>query len=84
MVFKTTGFIQRREIKSRRDGILLTVDLNLRTVETGCIPSLPSPAGTAQWKDKMSSLQDLLMIWQQFLRRLKSTVNKVLSLRDAN
>ena len=80
MVFKTTGFIQKREIKSRRDGILLTVDFNLRTKNGFYSPQ--SPAGTAQWKDKMSSLQDLLMIWQQFLRRLKPTVNQVLSLRD--
>ena len=31
MVFERTEFIQSREIKSRRDGILLTVDFNLRT-----------------------------------------------------
>ena len=34
MVFKRTGFIQSRELKSRRDGILLTADFNLRNVET--------------------------------------------------
>ena len=30
MVFIITGFTQRRDIKSRRDDILLTVDFNLR------------------------------------------------------
>ena len=44
MVFKTTGFIQRREIKSRRDGILLTVDFNLRTGNVA--HTSQSPAGT--------------------------------------
>ena len=44
MVFNTTGFIQRREEKSRRDGILLTVDFNLRTEYASY--ALQSPAGT--------------------------------------
>jgi len=43
MVFKRTGFIQSREIKSRRDGILLTVDFNLRNVKTLHATSLQSP-----------------------------------------
>ena len=34
MVFKRTEFIQSRGIKSRRDGILLTVGFNLRMTET--------------------------------------------------
>ena len=87
MVFKWTGFI---ELKSRRDGILLTVDFNLRTGNVSC--PLQSPAGTIllppHWGrvgvGLVSSLQDLLMIWQQFFRRLKPTVNEVPSLRDFN
>ena len=81
MVFKRTGIIQGREIKSRRDGILLTVDFNLRTGNAA--HNSQSPAGTTQWEDKVSSLRDCwvsVSCW--LLRRLKSTVNKVLSLRD--
>ena len=67
---------------SRRDNTLLTVDFNLRTKNTP--RSLQSPAGTTQWEDKVSSLRDCwvsVSCW--LLRRLKSTVNKVLSLRDS-
>jgi len=66
--------------KSRRDGILLTVGFNLRTRDT--IHSLQSPAGTAQWSVKVSSLRDFADRVTFHLRRLKSTVNKVTSLRD--
>ena len=69
-VFKRTEFIQSRELKSRRDGILLTVDFNLRTEYASC--ALQSPTGTMlppHWGrvgvGLVSSLQDLLMIWQQ-------------------
>ncbi|MDR3093143.1 MAG: hypothetical protein LBU62_00680 [Bacteroidales bacterium] len=40
-----------------------------------------SPAGTTQKDDKVSSLRDLGVL-SVLLRRLKSTVNKVSSLRD--
>ena len=88
MVFKRTGFIQSREVMSRRDGILLTVDFNLRTGYASC--ALKSPTGTILLPPHLgrvgvglvSSLQDLLMTCKQFFRRLKPTVNKVLSLRD--
>ena len=46
MLFKITGFIPKREVKSRRDGTLLTVDFNLRTRYAPYY--LQSPAGTAQ------------------------------------
>ena len=66
--------------KSHRDGILLTVGFNLRTRNT--LHSLQSPAGTTLWKDKVPSLRDFAARVTLYLRRLKSTVNKVLSLRD--
>jgi len=66
--------------KSRRDGILLTVDFNLRT---GSAPLSPqSPAGTTLRIDNMPSLRDLLRRWASYIRRLKPTVNKMPSLRD--
>ena len=84
MVFKRTGFIQSRDAmhcvstKSRRDDTLLTVDFNLRTEYATC--AIQSPAGTAQWIDKVSSLRDFAAYSSCWLfRRLKSTVNKVLS-----
>ena len=66
--------------KSRSDGILLTVGFNLRT--RGALRSPRSPAGTAQWSVKMSSLRDFADRVTLHLRRLKSTVNKMSSLRD--
>ena len=75
----------RDEEKSRRDGIILTVDFNLRTgnaVETWRAASLQSPEGRTLWRDKVSSLRDLLRRWLFSFRRLKPTVNQVLSLRD--
>ena len=54
MVFKRTEFIQSREIKSRRDGILLTVDFNLRTKNAP--RSLQSLAGTTQGEDKVGTI----------------------------
>ena len=98
MVFKRTGFIQSREllrqrsaIESRRDDILLTVDFNLRNVKTLHATSLQSPAGTIQAPPQPSpngegvvlSLRDFVVYSSCWLfRRLKSTVNKVLSLHD--
>ena len=70
----------RAERKSRRDGILLTVDFNLRS--RNAASSLQSPAGTTLWINKVSSLRDLLRQWLFSFRRLKPTVNQVLSLRD--
>ena len=71
--------------KSRSDGPefnsgSLTVGFNLRTRDT--IHSPQSPAGTAQCSVKMSSLRDFADRVTLHLRRLKSTVNKVSSLRD--
>ena len=87
MVLKTTGFIHRREIlrqrsatESRRDDILLTVDFNLRTKDA--LRSLQSPAGTILYLSIVPSLRDLVQTWSLCFRRLKPTVNKVLSLRD--
>ena len=71
--------------KSRRDGILLTVGFNLRAknaVETRRAASLPSPAGTTLWIDKVSSLRDFGSRLTRLLRRLKPPVNKVPSLRN--
>ena len=81
MIFKTISLprisVRKIEGKSRRDGTLLTVDFNLRTINDSYSPQ--DPAGTAQWRDKVSSLQDLLMTWQYFFRRLKPAVHQVLS-----
>ena len=70
MVFKWKGFIQSREIKSRRDGILLTVDFNLRTKNAP--GSLQSPAGTIQGEEKVSSLRDIPPLIQYFHKFLIS------------
>jgi len=88
MIFKTITSspiplrsIQRSEGKSRRDGTLLTVDFNLRTKGVLCYPQ--SPAGTALWRGNIvSSLRDFRAYLFCLIRRLKPTVNKVLSLRD--
>ena len=73
--------------KSRRDGILLTVDFNLRT--RGAQLSPQSPAGTTLSIDNMPSLRDLLRRWASIRRlngtaldEVKPTVNKMPSLRD--
>ena len=77
------GFIQSREVKSRRDGILLTVDFNLRTINAA--HTTQSPAGTVLYLPIVLSLRDCWMSASyRFLRRLKSTINKVLSLRDSS
>jgi hypothetical protein len=71
----------KKHIKSRRDDILLTVGFNLRrTSDLAYSPQ--SPAGTTQWIDKVSSLRDLLSALPFYFRKLKLTVNQVLSLRD--
>jgi len=71
-----------RKEKSRRDNTLLTVDFNLRA--GNAVHSSQSPAGTAQWEDKVSSLRGYCANASCWLfRRLKSTVNQVLSLRDS-
>ena len=92
MVFKRTGFIQSRELlrqrsatESRRDGILLTVDFNLRNVKALHATSLQSPAGTILYLPIVPSLRDFAAYSSCWLfRRLKSTVNKVPSLRNFN
>ena len=66
--------------KSRSDGTLLTVGFNLRT--RNALRSPQSPAGTTLWRDKVSSLRDFEGSIFRLIRRLKSTVNKVPSLRD--
>ena len=71
--------------KSRRDGILLTAGFNLRAkngVETWRAASLPSPEGTTFCRDKVSSLRDFDGYTGSQVRRLKSTVNNMSSLRD--
>jgi hypothetical protein len=87
MVFKRTGFIQSRDAmhcvstKSRRDGTLLTVDFNLRKNQHD------EYAAKSRRDDTLSShcaVPAGLWIAQEVypVRRLKSTVNKVPSLRD--
>ena len=67
--------------QSRRDDTLLTVDFNLRTEKS--LHSPQSPAGTILLRNKeVSSLRDLGDALFCAFRRLKSTVNKVSSLRD--
>jgi len=75
---------QLAKAKSRRDGTLLTVDFNLRTENAAQLAQSPA------WDDtfavnQVSSLRDLVETWRaaSLFRRLKSTVNKVLSLRDS-
>ena len=79
--FKDMQFLKTLQPKSRSDGTLLTVDDNLRTGNASCYQQ--SPAGTAQWEYNVSSLRDLAQCAPCFsFRRLKSTVNRVSSLRD--
>ena len=65
--------------KSRSDDTLLTVEFNLRKLND--VRTLQSPARTTQWIDKVPSLRDLVETWHAAspIRRLKPTVNKVLS-----
>ena len=65
--------------QSRRDGTLLTVDFNLRTLDA--IYSRQVPQGR-YFGGVVSSLRDFGGISFCLLRRLKPTVNQVLSLRD--
>jgi len=85
MVFKTITIFKfpfkRNKGKSRRDGTLLTVGFNLRKLDD--IRTLPSPAGTThikRTKCRPCGTWHARMVFP--VRRLKSTVNKVLSLRD--
>ena len=80
MIFKITNSVRRKKEQSRRDGIFLTVGFNLRTKSASYAPQ--SPAGTILCGYKVSSLRDLNNGLFRAFRRLKSTVNKVLSLRD--
>jgi hypothetical protein len=67
--------------KSRSDDTLLTVDFNLRNMSN--IHILQSPAGTTHRRsNKVPSLRDLGAACSIFVRRLKPTVNKVMSLQD--
>ena len=66
--------------KSRRDDTLLTVGFNLRIGNDS--RDIQSPAGTTLSREQVSSLQDLGDVLLSMFRRLKSTVNKVPSLRD--
>ena len=65
--------------KSRRDGTLLTVDFNLRQID-----AMPSevPQGRYFRAIIVSSLRDFGVTLLCAFRRLKPTVNKMLSLRD--
>jgi hypothetical protein len=69
-----------RDGQSRRDGTLLTVGFNLRKMGNTC--ALQSPAGTTYCACKCRPYGT----WDAFVvllvRRLKSTVNKISSLRD--
>jgi hypothetical protein len=67
--------------KSRRDGTLLTVGFNLRKLNG--VHVLQSPAGTTYITDTKCHPCGTWGAFTSFLvRRLKSTVNKVLSLWD--
>ena len=79
MIFKIINSVRKREEQSRRDGILLTVGFNL-WMKKSSYPQ--SPAGTILCGYKVSSLRDLDSGLFCAFRRLKSTVNKGLSLRD--
>ena len=68
-----------RSGKSRRDGILLTVDFNLRTKDTAHLLQVTQGR---HFGIIVSSLRDFRGIVFRLLRRLKPTVNQVLSLRD--
>ena len=85
MIFKTITVYpipsKRIEEKSRRDDTLLTVDFNLRKAND--IQAQHSPAGTTLCRSvQVSSLRDLADCVASLSRRLKPTVNQVLSLRD--
>ena len=84
MIFKTISSksvsLQMRSEQSRRDVTLLTVEFILRTI---CAAhSLQVPQGRYFGGIIVSSLRDLDEMLICLLRRLKPTVNKVLSLRD--
>ena len=69
--------------KSRRDGTLLTVDFNLRNMSD--IRVSQSPAGTTLCNHyKYRPCGTWVACVVVFVRRLKPTVNKVLSLRDSS
>ena len=79
------GYAQQKAEQSRWDETLLTVDFNLRKQETTCIYVYSSWEYTyiGLLPDYIvSSLCDLGDTLFYALRRLKSTVNKVSSLRD--
>ena len=65
--------------QSRRDGTLLTVDFNLRQIEVTCAKV---PQGRYFRAMIVSSLRDFGVMLVIVFRRLKPTVNKMLSLRD--
>jgi len=75
--------LHRRGEKSRRDGTLLTVDFNLRKMSK--IFTQLNPAGmTLMRLNIVSSHAGLCAVFVFPVRRLKPTVNKVLSLRDTS
>jgi len=72
--------VQRnRYLKSRRDNTLLTVGV---TYGETILYILLASQRRHYREMKVSSLRDLGCVCRTFVRRLKSTVNKVLSLRD--
>ena len=79
-IIQQEGSFQKRRRKSCKDETILTVDFNLRTRNT--THSLQVPQGRHYFMSKVSSLRDLETMLYYLLRRLKPTVNKVLSLRD--
>jgi len=78
MIFKKTlhtVLSQTKKEKSGRDGILITVDFNLRSGKV--LHSPQNPAGTMLCIEKVPSLRDFENILLGLFRRLKSTVNQV-------
>ena len=86
MIFKTISSkstsLQMRSEKSRRDVILLTVEFILRTLSA--VYSLQVPQGRPFGEMFVSSLRDFGAGLFRLPRRLKPTVNQVLSLRDSS
>ena len=72
--------IRSIERKSRRDETLLTVDAIYG--QDDARHALISPAGTTHHRAKVSSLRDLSGTLPFIFRRINSTVNQVLSLRN--
>ena len=75
----TVSYIFTERAQSRRDETLLTVEFILRKMDSA---SAKVPQGRHFGAMVVSSLRDFGAVLHRLNRRLKSTVNKMLSLRD--